>query len=90
MSRANALSGAEIEEKGQRIFETEIQPRLGPETHGQFVSIDVQSGEFTVHPNLLDAVDLLRARRPGAEVWIVRAGYGYTAKFAGGPALSKR
>jgi hypothetical protein len=41
---------------------------------GEVVAIDVDSGEYVVDEDALTAARSLRARRPTADVWLVRVG----------------
>jgi hypothetical protein len=41
---------------------------------GKFIAVDVDSGDYETDSNDITAVDRLRQRRPGAEVWLARVG----------------
>lgn len=45
-------------EQGEQLFAECIAPKLGPEADGQFVVIDVPSGDFEI-----DAEDLIATKR---------------------------
>jgi hypothetical protein len=64
----------ELARLGVEAFDHHVRPVLRPEDDGKFVAIDVVSGEYEIDADDYSAVTRLRARRPGAEVWLERAG----------------
>ncbi len=74
-------SMADFAERGDAIYEQEVEPRLTSEDVGQFVAIDVESGAYELGPDELTASDRLLARRPEAQVWLRRAGSRYAHRF---------
>ena len=57
------------------VFDRDVRPLLKPEDEGKFVAIDVESGACKLDEDDHAAVSRLRLRSPGAQVWLVRAGY---------------
>ncbi len=68
------LSQDERSRRGTEIFNTRIRPTLRPEDNGKYVAIDVATGDYELDADDYAAVMRLRSRRPGAEVWLERAG----------------
>ena len=68
-------SPEEVAERGQEIFERRVRPQLKPEDDGKYVAIDIASEEYEVDVSDIEAVMRLRQRMPGAEMWLMRAGY---------------
>jgi hypothetical protein len=66
---------------GADIFERRVRPSLRPEDEGRFVAIDVETGDFEVDADDYAAVTRLRSRQPGADVWLMRAGYPTTYRI---------
>jgi len=64
----------EVVERGQRLYQSSIRPRVEPAHAGEFVVLDVESGEYEVDAHKLAALNRLMARQPGAVPYIVRAG----------------
>ena len=64
----------ELATLGEEVFARRVRPALRPEDDGKFVAIDVQSGDHEVDEDDYAAVARLRARRPAADVWLMRAG----------------
>jgi hypothetical protein len=69
------LSREELARRGEDTFTQHVRPALRPEDDGKFVAIDVETGAFELDEDDHAAVDRLHRRLPGAQVWLVRAGY---------------
>jgi hypothetical protein len=74
----------ELARLGAELLERRVRPSLRPEDDGKFVAIDVESGAFEVDEDEHAAVSRLHGRVPGAQVWLVRAGYPATHRLRGG------
>jgi len=68
---------------GKAIYAERLRAQLEPGHNGEFVAIDVESGDYEVAPALLDAVHRLRARRPGAVPFLHRIGHAAAFKLGG-------
>jgi hypothetical protein len=66
---------------GADIFDRQIRSALRPEDDGKFVAIDVETGEYEMDADDYTAVTRLRARKPAADVWLLRAGYPTTCRI---------
>ncbi len=90
MASGNGLTQDEIVRKGREIYERSIRARVESQHHGRIVAIDSETGDYEVADEVLDAVQALRERCPGAMPYILRVGYPavYTlgARFQVGPA----
>lgn len=64
----------EVIARGERLYQTTILPRVEPAHAGEFVVLDVESGEYEVDADKVAALDRLTARQPDAVPYIVRAG----------------
>ena len=78
------LSRDELARRGDDTFTRQVSPALRPEDDGKFVAIDVESGTCEVDEDEHAAVARLHSRVPGAQVWLVRAGYPTTHRLRGG------
>ena len=75
----------EIARLGDEIYERDVRGHVETDHHGEIVSIDVDSGNWAIGDNLLEAVDRLRVQCPEAiDVWSLRVGYQAVHKFGGG------
>jgi len=64
----------ELARMAAEVFDRRVRPALRPEDDGKYVALDVGTGDYEMDPDDYTAVSRLRARRPGAEVWLERAG----------------
>ncbi len=73
----------EFAQRGDHMYECTVEPHLSAEDVGKFVALDIDSGDFAISADEQEAADLLRARKPQAQVWLQRAGSRYARRFGG-------
>ncbi len=71
----------EFARRGEALYEEKVRPQFEPSHNGEFAVIDIETGEFEVDANELDACHRLRARLPEAQPWLRRVGYRYSRRF---------
>lgn len=76
-------SKEEIARRGDAIYVSKIRPTLGIGNKGQFVAVDIETGEFELDVDEMAACKRLRARVPSAQTWLVRIGSRYVHRFGG-------
>ncbi len=76
-------SKEEFARRGDQIYETQVQPRLNTKDEGKFAAIDIETANFEVADDELEAGAKLRARLPNAQIWIVRVGSRAVHRFGG-------
>lgn len=81
MSDKPLSSKDEFAERGDALYENEIAPRIQPGTEGNFVAIDIETGEFEVGRTELAASERLLERKPNAQFWLRRIGARYLHRF---------
>ena len=75
---------------GREIYERDILPRVEADHIGEYVAIDVETGEWTIADSESGVVDRLRAQCPSAvDVLVERVGYRAIRRFGAG-SLRKR
>ena len=74
-------SKEEFARRGDAIYENAILPKLTANDVGKFLAIDIETGEYKIAADEMSAGDRLRARRPDAQIWMVRIGYASTRSF---------
>lgn len=57
------------------VFDRQVRPALRPEDDGKFVAIDVDTGDYEINEGDYAANARLRARKPSADIWLMRTGY---------------
>lgn len=82
------LARDEIGDRGVAIYTFKLRPLLEPQCHGQFVAIDVETEDYEVADEALEASNRLHQRHPEAQVLVERIGYP-AAFFAGRAGASR-
>lgn len=71
----------ELARLGKARFDQQVQPSLQPEDAGKFVAIDVDTGEHELDEDDYAAISRLRARKPAADIWLMRVGFPTTCRI---------
>ncbi len=75
----------EIARLGDEIYKRDIREQVVADHDGEYVAIDVESGEWAVAGEERAAAERLRARHPDAiNVWLLRVGYRAVGSLGGG------
>ena len=65
----------EISARGEAIYMEQIFPTLGESETGKHVSIEIESGDYEIDADQINAMLRIRERRPGGVYFGVRVGY---------------
>lgn len=65
---------AEEERRARDMYDRSIRPSLRPEDDGKYVAVAFETGDYEIDADDYAATGRLLARRPGARVWLMRAG----------------
>ena len=68
---------------GDEMYERDVKARVEADHDGEYVAIDVDSGDYTIADTSHAAAKRLRERRPDADIWSLRIGYGVLRHFGG-------
>ena len=84
---ARQYSADEVCDRGAQIYAEQIKSRVEPQENGKFIVIDIESGDYEIAEEMLDASHRLRERRPDS----VRFGgmVGYAAAYQLGWGLGR-
>lgn len=80
----NGLPGEDTIERGTRIYEERLRFVLEPRHNGEYVVIDVDTGDYELDADHLAASDRAAAKRPGAQLYATRVGFGSLVRVGGG------
>ena len=70
---------------GDEIYRRDVKRQVEADHDGEYVAIDVDSGNWAIAGSELTASDSLRAQCPDAiDVWLLRVGYSAVASIGGG------
>ena len=81
--RQPRYSKEEFARRGDEIYETQVRSQVEEGDRGKIVAIDIETGDFEVDRSEIAACDRLEARRPDAQIWIVRIGSRHVRRFGG-------
>ncbi|WP_404790534.1 hypothetical protein [Altericista sp. CCNU0014] len=81
--RQPRYSKEEFAQRGDEIYESQVRQQVEEGNHGKIVAIDIETGDFEVDQSEIAACDRLEARRPDAQIWIVRIGSRHVRRFGG-------
>jgi len=82
-----AYSKEEFAQRGEAIYQREIEPVVKNEDQGRFVAIDIETGQYEIDAGETAASDRILARVPNAQIWLRRIGSPYIRRF--GPARTE-
>ncbi|MBC7806667.1 MAG: hypothetical protein H7145_11000 [Akkermansiaceae bacterium] len=84
-TEAREYADGEVARIGRERYERELQPKLDiPENRGRLVAIHIESGDYALGRNSLEAYEALHARRPGAPMYLARIGSRTAVSIGGG------
>ncbi len=73
----------EIARRGQALYEAQIQDKLDATYKGQFLVLDIETGEYELDKDELAALQRAKAKRPDAALYILRVGYPTAYRLGG-------
>ena len=74
----------EVAQRGEAIYERQIRARVEPEHRGQFVVIDIETGDYELDADDLVATKRALAKRPEAVLYGLRIGSPAAYRLGGG------
>jgi hypothetical protein len=73
----------EIVERGQALYDQQIRQEVEPEHYGEFLVLDIETGEYEMDADSLAALQRAAARRPDPALYLLRVGYPTAVKLGG-------
>jgi hypothetical protein len=67
--------GKRLARKGRRLYDTKLKALLEPAYKGMFAAIEVDSGDYFLGENLIDALDKANSKHPEKQFYFVRVGF---------------
>ncbi|MBM4039132.1 MAG: hypothetical protein FJ290_11530 [Planctomycetes bacterium] len=74
--------------RAEEYYDRVLRPRLEPEHKGEYLYLDVDTGDYEVDPNKLVAMQRARAKHPGTLFYILRVGHRAVGRI--GPHVRRR
>jgi hypothetical protein len=85
MCATQRLEAEEFARRGDEIYERDIRPRMRSEDDWKVVAIEIETGDYEIGKDEIDAPHRLRARHPDAPFWFRRVGFPYLHRFGHRP-----
>lgn len=76
-------STAEIVDRGEEIYASEIQAEVEDQHKGRFLALDIETHQYEIDDDMLTALDRAKARHAGAALYVVRIGYPSAVNLGG-------
>ena len=73
----------ELYQKAEEIYRRDLRPKVMPQHKGEFLIVDVDSGDYELDEDDLAAEERLRARRAEGAFFGIRIGYKEAYSLAG-------
>ena len=70
-----SYSGSEIVQRGQEIYERAIRPQVEASHKGEFLVINIETGEYEMDADEVAAGKRAKAKYPDAALFSMRVGY---------------
>lgn len=90
IKRQPRYSSEEFARRGNEFYESKIRPLVQPDNDGRILCIDIESGDYAVGDEALEASQVLIDKNPDAQIWCLRIGYVAVEGFGGAVSREKR
>ncbi|HYV37454.1 MAG TPA: hypothetical protein VE988_17245 [Gemmataceae bacterium] len=89
LPRQPRYSKEEFARRGTELFESKIRHETEKGNHGRVVAIDIETGDYELADDTLEACQQLYARQPDAQPFCLRIGHVAVDRFGGQPTLER-
>ena len=79
--RQRRYSNEELCQRGQELYESGIRQQVEVGNKGKIVAIDIETGDFELADETMQAARQLYNRIPDAQPWVLRIGYRSVHRF---------
>jgi len=80
----------EVESRGEAIYDQEIRPQVEAEHKGEFLVLDIETGQYEIDKDDVTATKRALAKRPDAVLYGLRIGYPTAYRLGGHLATDER
>lgn len=77
------FSTKEIVERGEAIYQQQIREHVESEHHGEFLALDILTGEYEIDPEDVSATKRLLSKCPDAVIYGLRVGHRAAYRLGG-------
>ncbi|MDQ2730367.1 MAG: hypothetical protein M3Y56_01800 [Armatimonadota bacterium] len=82
--RRPRFSKEEAHRRGTEIYDRDIRAQVETDNRGKYVAIDIETGAWEMDAEEMAAGNMLYARYPDAQTWMMRVGYRSIRRFGAG------
>ncbi len=68
-------SNDEVVRQGQTLYEKRIRREIDDSDHGKFLVLDIETGDYELDSDELQALKRAKAKKPNAVLYMLRVGY---------------
>jgi hypothetical protein len=79
--RVRRYSSEEFDRRGTQLYEQSVRPLVEQGNHGRIVAIDIESGDYQLADEVLEACEPLIAKNPDAQLYCIRIGHPAVDRF---------
>ena len=90
IKRQPRYSSEEFERRGTELYEGQIRPFVEAGNIGRILCIDIESGDYALADDSMEAAQVLIDKNPDAQIWCLRIGHVAVEKFGFGDTREKR
>jgi hypothetical protein len=83
-------SNEEIVRRGQALYEQEIRPKVEAEHKGEYLVVNVETGDYVIDQDDLAASKRAKTQYPNAPLFTVRIGYPTAYRLGGHSVINQR
>lgn len=76
-------SKEEFSRRGEEVFASQVRPNLTESDRGKFAAVDIETGLYEVDADDYAATERLLARKPDAQIWLMRVGHPTAYRMGG-------
>jgi hypothetical protein len=77
------LEADEVVRRGQEIYDRDIRARVEPDHRGEFIVIDIETGDYEIDAREVAAIQRSIAKHPDGRRCLLRIGFPYTHRIGG-------
>jgi hypothetical protein len=74
----------EIIRRGEELYQSRIRPQVEQSNKGKILVVDIETGDYEIDDDHLQATRRALAKHPGAVLYSLRIGYPTLGKIGGG------
>ena len=73
----------EVVRRGQEIYDRDLRAAVEPEHRGEFIVIDIETGDYEIDAREVAAIRRSIAKHPDGRRCLLRIGFPYTHRIGG-------